>query len=250
MNVIIFDTETTDINKCFCYNIGYIIADFETNTILCKKDFVVEQIWHNLPLFSTAYYAEKRPLYVKALKARKTKMLKFGYICQEMIRDIKKFDVSCGYAYNSPFDVKVFDYNCNWFKCSNPLDLIPVFDIMGNVHNSLIDNNYFEFCERNQRFTESGNYSTTAESLYQYISNDIDFVEEHTALSDSIIEYEILKKTIEKGTCLMVKYERKRTFPRKQKRTFTVKDNKNNIVFSSECYGYTHYKKDNTIKLK
>ena len=91
MNVIIFDTETTDINKCFCYNIGYVIADMDNDTILCKKDFVIEQIWHNLPLFSTAYYAEKRPLYVKAMKAKKTKMTKYGYACQEMIRDIKNF---------------------------------------------------------------------------------------------------------------------------------------------------------------
>lgn len=251
MNVIIFDTETTDINKCFCYNIGYVIADIENDIILCKKDFVIEQIWHNLPLFSTAYYAEKRPLYVKALKARKAKLIKYGYACQEMIRDIKKFNVSCGYAYNSPFDVKVFNYNCDWFKCSNPLDIIPIFDIMGNVHNSIINKEYFDFCEKYEKFTDSGNYTTNAETVYQYITNDIDFIEDHTALSDSIIEYEILKETIKNNkTELLKEYERKRVFKREIETPFTVKDKNNNIVFSTTCKGYTNYKKKNLIKLK
>ena len=88
---MIFDTETTDLNKCFCYNIGYVIADTETQEIVTEKEYVVEQIWHNLPLFSTAYYADKREFYVKEMRAKKIKMEKFGNICQAMIRDIKKF---------------------------------------------------------------------------------------------------------------------------------------------------------------
>ena len=75
-NFMVFDTETTSLEKPFCYNIGYVIAN--ENEILVKKSFVVEQIWHNLPLFNTAYYAEKRPLYVSAMKARKTVLDKFG----------------------------------------------------------------------------------------------------------------------------------------------------------------------------
>ena len=126
MNFVVFDTETTSLDKPFCYNIGYVIMN-DSGMKLVKKDFVVEQIWHNLPLFSTAYYAEKRPIYVKAMKARKTVMDKFGYICREMIRDFEKYDVVCGYAYNSSFDEKVFAFNCDWFKCSNPFDTIPIF---------------------------------------------------------------------------------------------------------------------------
>ena len=91
MNFVVFDTETTSLDKPFCYNIGYVIMN-DSGMKLVKKDFVVEQIWHNLPLFSTAYYAEKRPIYVKAMKARKTVMDKFGYICREMIRDFEKYD--------------------------------------------------------------------------------------------------------------------------------------------------------------
>ena len=149
MNIVVFDTETTSLNKPFCYNIGYVIIDTKTLHNLVEKDFVVEQIWHNMPLFSTAYYAEKRPLYVAAMRARATRMDKFGYICQEMVRDFKRFDVQCAYAYNSPFDEKVFDFNCDWFKCQNPFDNIPIIDIRGNVQNFLIDEGFKKFCEAN-----------------------------------------------------------------------------------------------------
>lgn len=199
MNIVVFDTETTSLNKPFCYNIGYVIIDTKTLHNLVEKDFVVEQVWHNLPLFSTAYYAEKRPLYVAAMRARATRMDKFGYICQEMVRDFKRFDVQCAYAYNSPFDEKVFDFNCDWFKCQNPFDNIPIIDIRGNVQNFLIDEGFKKFCEANSYYTENGNYSTTAETVYRYICENTNWSEDHTALSDALIESDILIATVQEG---------------------------------------------------
>ena len=62
MNIIVFDTETTNLEKPFCYNIGYVIANTETKEVLARKEFVVEQIWHNQELFATSYYATKKPI--------------------------------------------------------------------------------------------------------------------------------------------------------------------------------------------
>lgn len=221
MNIVIFDTETTSLNKPFCYNVGYVIKN-EQNEILVAKDFVVEQIWHNLPLFSTAYYSEKRPLYVASMKARKTIMKKFGYICQEMIRDFKNFEVACAYAYNSTFDEKVFDFNCDWFKVNNPFDNIPIYDIRGNVHNFLIDRNFFNFCEKYEQFTDSGNYSTTAETLYRYLINDAEWSEDHTALSDSLIESAILEETFLNGAKINTNYPTKRSIERITTKTLHI----------------------------
>lgn len=221
MNIVIFDTETTSLNKPFCYNVGYVIKNEEGKTLIAK-DFVVEQIWHNLPLFSTAYYYEKRPIYVNAMRTRKTIMKKFGYICQEMIRDFNKYEVTCAYAYNSNFDEKVFNFNCDWFKVNNPFDNIPIYDIRGNVHNFLIGEDFFNFCEKYEEFTDSGNYSTTAETLYRYLINDVEWNEDHTALSDSEIEAEILFVTLEVGAKLNTSYPVFRSIERKLNKTLHI----------------------------
>ena len=207
-NVIVFDTETTSVNeKPFCYNVGYTIADTETREIKVRKDFVVEQIWHNIPLFSTSYYAEKRPIYVSAMRGKRAIMDKWGYIMREMMNDIRKHNVEFAFAYNSPFDDRVFTYNCDWFKTNNPLEKIPVLDIRGMVSEFVTNTEeYRSFCEELQLFTESGNYSGTAEAVYKYITNDPEFEEAHTALSDAEIETEILFHCLDLGAELGKNY--------------------------------------------
>ena len=222
MNITIFDTETTSLDKPFCYNIGYVIVNDKGETLI-EREFIVEQVWHNLPLFESAYYANKRPLYVQAMRARAVKMDKFGYICAQMRRDFKNFEVSAAYAFNSAFDEKVFAYNCDWFKCLNPFDEIPIYDIRGYVHNSLISDKYKQFCENNSRFSDTGNYSTTAETVYQYITGLHDFEEAHTALNDAQIETTILFACIKAGASLGVDYKAKRSIPRAIERTLHVR---------------------------
>ena len=215
MNIIVFDTETTSLVKPFCYDIGYIIINSDNWQTLKEGSFIVEQTWHNLPLFCSAYYADKRPNYIKEMKAKKIKMNKFGYICQQIKRDINNFNVENAFAYNSKFDEKVFNFNCDWYKCINPFDNIPIKDIRGFVHHNLMNENFYKFCEKNNLFTESKNYSTTAEDIYKYITNNIEFVESHTALDDSKIESEILKFCVEKGADLNKDYNAFRSIERK-----------------------------------
>ena len=223
MNICIFDTETTSLEKPFCYNIGYNIYNTKKQEAIIQKDFVVEQIWHNLPLFHSAYYAEKRPTYITKMRLRQAKMEKIGYITQKMIRDFKNFDVKNAYAYNSDFDKKVFDFNCDWFKIINPFENIPIFDIRGYAHQFIVNNPAFEiFCEDNQLFTDALNYSTTAETIYQFLTNDINFVEEHTALADVEIETIILQYCINNGAIWNEIYKTKRSIVRNIPTPFKV----------------------------
>ena len=208
MNIVVFDTETTNINKPFCYNIGYVLVNVETDTILLKRDYVVEQVWHNPMLFTTAYYADKRQIYVNRMRARQVIMEKYGYITQQMIRDFKQYEIEYTFAFNSPFDTNVFDYNCEWFKTNNPFDTVKIRDIRGFVHNFIaFEQEYKDFCDQNQYYTESGNYSTTAETVYRYITNNTNFIEEHTALADSEIEWQILRYCLLKGAKIDQEYK-------------------------------------------
>lgn len=251
MKICVFDTETTGLEKPYCYNIGWVIYDTEEQKVLFTADYVVEQIWHNMELFNTAYYADKRPLYVKAMRARKTKMEKFGNICQAMLRCFKFYGVEGAYAYNSPFDVKVFQFNCDWFKCINPFDDIPVFDIRGYAH-KLVKENWKEFtafCEEEGRFTDSGNYSSTAETLYTFISGEREFKEEHTALADSLIETEILWYCLDRGAQINMEYEVQKSLPRKVLKELVLIDSAGDRY--SFCYESIRINKDKTkITLK
>ena len=220
MNIVVFDTETIGLDKPFCYNIGYVVLNEKFN-ILLKREYVVEQIWHNTALFSTAYYADKRPIYVNRMKARQVIMDKYGYICQQMIRDFKAYNVERAFAYNSAFDERVFNFNCDWFKCNNPFDNIPISDIRGYAHQFLVNDLYFKFCEAFEYFTETGNYSTTAETMYRFINNT-DFEEEHTALSDSQIEADILQACIFHGADINGDYKAKKTIARTTERTLHI----------------------------
>lgn len=229
MNIVVFDTETTTIDKPFCYNVGYVIYSTSKKQILLKRDFVVEQVWHNTMLFSSAYYAEKRPLYINRMRGGTAVMDKWGYIVRQMRNDFKAYDVKQAYAYNSSFDERVFNFNCDWYKTLNCFDTIPIYDIRKYFIHTLqtVDNElafYESFCEDNFEFTENHNYSTTAETAYRYIAEIKDFNEEHTALADSEIELDILSWCLKNGCELGSCYKVPKTLERVKTKTLKIVD--------------------------
>ena len=227
--ILVFDTETANLEKPFCYNVGYLVADTETLEINLMRDYVVEQVWHNPMLFTTAYYADKRPIYVARMRGRKALLDKWGYIMRQMHRDIVEFGITDAYAYNCGFDEKVFAYNCDWFKTLNPLDTVKVHDIRGSVCEKIaFTPAYREFCEALSLFTESGNYSTTAEAVYRFVSGNTEFNEEHTALADAVIEWEILVHCVGLGTEWTADYNVPKIVPRVCRRKYVVIDAEGN----------------------
>ncbi len=223
---MVFDTETTGLDKPFCYDIGYAIVNDETQQIELQRHFIVEQIWHNLPLFESAYYKDKRPIYVKLLRAKKATMDKWGYIMGKIKRDCERYLITDAYAYNSNFDDNVISFNCDWFKTINPFDDIAIHDIWGYV-SSFISNTpeYTAFCEENSLFTDTGNYSASAENVFRFLSNNTTFTEEHMGLYDVHIETAILLYCINHDAEYCADYPVKRVLPRPKKTPFTIKVN-------------------------
>lgn len=231
MNIMIVDTETTGLDKPFCYDVGYIIYNTDTNTVEEQKHFVIEQVWHNLPLFETAYYKEKRPLYVQLMRQHKAIMTKWGYAMREMRRDIQKYNVSDAYAYNSAFDDKVINFNSEWFKCINPLDNIAIHDIWGYASEFITNTfSYQQFCEEHSFFTDTGNYKGSAEVVYRYITNDVDFEEAHMGLCDVHIETTILLYCLANGALWNHDYTAKKILPRMNPKDFTIKLDKEIVL--------------------
>ena len=225
-NIIVFDTETTSLDRPFCYDVGYTIFDTESTEVIKQAHFIIEQNWHNLPLFESAYYKEKRPLYVQLMRARKAQLVKWGYATQAIARDIQNFEVAAAYAYNSDFDEKVFNFNCDWFKTINPFENISIYDIWGYASQFITNTEgYKNFCEEHERFTDTGNYKGSAEVVYQFITGDADFEEAHMGLYDSQIEAAILDRCFALGAEQEHDYKVIKVLPRPQEKPFTVKIN-------------------------
>lgn len=221
---LILDTETTSLDKPFCYDISWVIIDTETGEHIDFRANVVEQVWHNLPLFESAYYKEKRDKYVIMMRKHEATMDKWGYIMRKLRQDIIKYSISEVYAYNSNFDDNVISYNCDWFKCNNPLENIPFYDVWGYASQFVTNTaEYKAFCEQYERFTDSGNYKGSAEVVYQYLTENPDFIEEHMGLFDSEIEADILFMCINMGAKWATEYNTVRQLPRTIRHPFTIK---------------------------
>jgi hypothetical protein len=223
MYVMIFDTETTGLDKPFCYDVGYFIVDTDRHFTAEQRHFVIEQVWHNLPLFESAYYKDKRPQYVQLMRKRLAIMDKWGYVMQQIKRDLRKYNVTDAYAYNSDFDDKVFTFNCDWFKCNNPLEDIAIHDIWGYASQYITNTlEYKAFCETHSFFTDTGNYKASAEIVYRYLSGVVDFEEKHMGLYDVEIEAFILDECIQLGAEWNLDYKVNRVLPRQIEKPFQI----------------------------
>lgn len=191
-NIVVFDTETISLQKKFIYNLGYQIVSPD-GKVLLKRDLVIRQIYDNKPLFETAYYATKRPLYVSAMRSRRTKKVSWGDACRIMLKDLKDYNVADGFAFNSSFDESAFYFTHMFFSNKRrPLDGIRVNDIMDYIGVFTQTEDYKNFCKENGFVCSNGRVKRTAESCFAYISNNPQFKEAHTALNDSEIETDIL----------------------------------------------------------
>lgn len=191
--ILVLDTETISLNKPFIYDLGYTIADTNGN-IIKKKSYIISQVWNNKELFATGYYANKKPLYYARLKSGYSKKVCWGNAMRFLANDIKKYGITEIYAYNSKFDSRALNFMCAWYKVVNGLGGMEILDIMDYIQPITKTQEYKEFCQVNGFMTKQKKPQPQqkAETLYRYITNNVDYEEEHTGLEDSLIELEIL----------------------------------------------------------
>ena len=77
----------------------------------------------------------------------------------------------------------------------------PIVDLWGLACQRLINNKrYKDYCLKNGLLTQSGLYfKSSAETSFQYLAREYNFIESHTALDDALIETKILAKALQKG---------------------------------------------------
>ena len=210
---IMLDTETANtiveedgkINLLYAlpYDIGFAIIDTKGN-IYEKHSYVNEDIFcDEYTLMKSAYYADKIPQYIRDL-AHQDRILKTTYEIRQIIFDLcKKYNCQFVCCHNARFDYRALNNIQRWTTKSKYRYFLPygveVWDTLKMATDVVAKMpTYIKFCEENGFMTKhkKPRPQLTAEVLYRFITNDVDFVESHTGLEDVEIEIEIFKYCI------------------------------------------------------
>lgn len=225
------DSQKMSLMYPLVYDIGWLIIDRKGRPY-AKRNFLISETFSIPEIFNTAYYKEKRPMYLEKLKRGEITLTTWSQATDILVKDLQ--EVYAIGACNSMFDFKkaiTFTeryinavYSSNYDKWLNNMkaqvnynllnntaptnpnfdkdnfifrgNKYPLFDVWGMACKHLINcQEYKEMCVKNKWFSPSGKYfSTTAEKIYRFITLDSGFIESHTALDDARIESEIFAR--------------------------------------------------------
>ena len=200
MNIIVFDTETAGIRTQTLLNVGYMIVDLDlqhfTYKTKVKRDYLMRDVYNNTMWLRNDMFVGDNKLAVIAhnIEHKGTILRTEKQVFEQLARDIAKYGVDYGYAYNCQFDTDKFAKTAIAYGLENPLEKIKVLDLWGFAYwNICVCEDYQDFCRAHDLKTKSGKYfPTSVEGVTKYLNQDIEFTEEHTALSDVYWELRIL----------------------------------------------------------
>ena len=182
------------------YNIGYLICDVHGNIYAERSFALMDCIWENLEK-SKRLDPENvgRLMTFTNIQEILTNNVKYDWcltddFLMQFIRDIETYGITEIWAYNVAFDKGAIENRLLGFSISKLMGF-EWYDIMKSaVHNLYLSPKYVKFCTENGFVTEKGNLKSSAESGYAYLSENKDFMEEHTGLADCKIEYMLYLK--------------------------------------------------------
>ena len=192
--IMVLDTETLGLENPTIYELGYVIHIQVNKQVFKERDYLIKQIYDNEELFASAYYSHKRPLYEEKLATGLAKNVYWGYALKVLVSDIEKYGVEEIYAYNSRFDTRAFIHTMQQLKAITKFEP-QITDIMNHIKGITDTEDYVNFCVSNGYMTNNKKPrpQKKAETLYRYLSKNVEFIEDHMALEDSQIELYILK---------------------------------------------------------
>ena len=201
---IVLDTETTNsLEDPIAYDIGFAVID-ENGKVYAKFSFVVAEVFLDKELMANAYFADKIPQYWKDIENGERELRKLSTIRQTLNRVCEEFEVEAIIAHNARFDYRSTAITQRYLTSSKYRYFLPygveLWDSLKMAREVFKnDEEYAEFCYKNDYLTSRGVRRYTAEILYRFITNDNGFVESHTGLEDVMIEKDIFVECMRRG---------------------------------------------------
>lgn len=206
---MVLDTETVA-DARVPFDIAFTIIDRKGNVVETGQYYTAEIVDNPTGLYllcKDSFSRSKADFYLAAANNESENIMPFDIIADILNDKIAEYDaIVC--TYNAKFDVTVCD---NFAQALGmPYFFAPdtqVWDIWNIALNIFCKSrNYAKFARANGFVTEKGNISSSAETVYRYITNNPDFVESHTALDDTSIEAEILASAFNRHKPLVTNY--------------------------------------------
>ena len=146
-------------------------------------------------LMDTAYYKQKLPIYWDRLEKNQMELVTIWQARQRIVKAIEYFNITEIYAYNANFDNTTLNNTVRYLSGSGCRWFFPygtqICDIWHIACQTLGLQKTFQWEDKRN---DKGNLTTSAERMFAYLSQDMEFEEEHTGLADALIETQILAR--------------------------------------------------------
>jgi len=192
--ILVLDTETVGLEG-HVYDVGYCITN-KRGDILAERNWLVEENFTNAKRMMGAFYAGKHfTHYARMLQDGDIRLTAWADIVAALRADISAFGVNVIAAYNAGFDFRVIaqthaDLGFSGSVIESPIQVLDIWQFA--CETKLSQKSYANIARSLGWVSPAGNIKTGAEFAYRYVSGDVDFIEDHTALSDAQIEVAIL----------------------------------------------------------
>lgn len=207
-NFIVLDTEGVTTGKAnknnlgattLFYDFGFVVANRDGET-LDKFSFVNTDVFNDYGLMQSAYYAEKLPQYHAGIGESwiPASTLEIWhtfskYVVEYGVRDIWAYNANYDHASvnytilqkSNGFRRFFAPYGCKWRD---------IWDYAGSTICNT--SKYVKWCKDNGLCSTIGNPSTSADTVGKYLRDNMDYLEQHTALSDAEDELFILQSAL------------------------------------------------------
>lgn len=207
--ILVIDTETANTIDCpLVYDIGGVVTDRQ-GRIYESFSFAISDIFVFEPeLMSSAYYASKIPAYRADIAACRRDCKSFKNARTYILSLINRYNITTVAAYNAAFDRDALNNTLRWLSKSKLRWFFPYgieFMCIWNMACQTLCQRptYRDFCEK-YNFTSNRagdpnakNYSTSAETVYRYLTLSPRYEEEHRGYDDVLIETAIMKRCFE-----------------------------------------------------
>lgn len=194
--ILLVDTETTNsLDDPICYDVGYSVFDLAGN-VYEEASFVNADIFLDKEFMATAYYADKIPQYWQDIWAKRRELLSWREIKWRVWDACLRHGCKIVSAHNARFDYRSLHLTQRYITTSKYRFFLPwgcewwdTLKMCREVFKS--DENYKPWCFEHGFVTKNNQPQMTAEVVYRYITNNLNFAEQHTGLEDVRIERDI-----------------------------------------------------------